>query len=207
MNDEKYVRIFDTTLRDGMQGQGMSLSAQEKARVVRKLDELGVHYIEAGFPTSNPKEVELFEMLSNEELATATVVAFGMTRRRDAAARASVFDQLEGVGPARRLRGVDDLHARLTGVDPGGLAARHRVVGAHGGAGAEQVGDQRPAGRLAHIVRIGLECQAPQSDGAPLEFPTEMPFDLLEQRGFLPAIDLFHGIQHDRRIAALYRGL
>jgi 2-isopropylmalate synthase len=76
------VQLYDTTLRDGMQGQGMSLSAQEKVRVVRKLDELGIDFIEAGFPTSNPKEIELFEMLATEQLSTATVVAFGMTRRR-----------------------------------------------------------------------------------------------------------------------------
>ena len=46
----RQVLLYDTTLRDGMQGQGMTLSAQEKERVVRKLDELGVHFIEAGFP-------------------------------------------------------------------------------------------------------------------------------------------------------------
>jgi 2-isopropylmalate synthase len=66
-----------------MQGQGMSLSAQEKARVVRKLDELGVHFIEAGFPGSNPKELELFEILAETKLQQAAVCAFGMTRRRD----------------------------------------------------------------------------------------------------------------------------
>src|SRR3954471_24697145 len=75
--------LYDTTLRDGMQGQGMSLSAQEKVRVVRKLDELGIHLIEAGFPGSNPKELELFEMLADVELGQAAVCAFGMTRRRD----------------------------------------------------------------------------------------------------------------------------
>src|SRR5689334_18524523 len=75
------VQLYDTTLRDGMQGQGMSLSAQEKVRVVQALDRLGIQYVEAGFPTSNPKEVELFEMLASEQLQTATVVAFGMTRR------------------------------------------------------------------------------------------------------------------------------
>ena len=64
----RQVLLYDTTLRDGMQGQGMSLSAQEKVRVVRKLDELGVHFIEAGFPGSNPKELELFEMLADLEL-------------------------------------------------------------------------------------------------------------------------------------------
>ena len=79
----RQVLLYDTTLRDGMQGQGMTLSAQEKVRVVSKLDELGVHFIEAGFPGSNPKELELFEMLADLELKQAAVCAFGMTRRRD----------------------------------------------------------------------------------------------------------------------------
>jgi 2-isopropylmalate synthase len=79
----RQVLLYDTTLRDGMQGQGMSLSAQEKVRVVRKLDELGIHFIEAGFPGSNPKELELFEMLAEVELRQAAICAFGMTRRRD----------------------------------------------------------------------------------------------------------------------------
>jgi 2-isopropylmalate synthase len=79
----RQVLLYDTTLRDGMQGQGMSLSAQEKVRVVTKLDELGVHFIEAGFPGSNPKELELFEMLAEVEMQQAAVCAFGMTRRRD----------------------------------------------------------------------------------------------------------------------------
>jgi 2-isopropylmalate synthase len=78
----RQVLIYDTTLRDGMQGQGMSLSAQEKVRVVRALDELGVHFIEAGFPGSNPKELELFEMLAEVQLQQALVCAFGITRRR-----------------------------------------------------------------------------------------------------------------------------
>jgi len=78
----RQVLLYDTTLRDGMQGQGMSLSAQEKVRVVRRLDELGIHFIEAGFPGSNPKELELFEMLAEVELQQADVCAFGMTRRR-----------------------------------------------------------------------------------------------------------------------------
>jgi 2-isopropylmalate synthase len=79
----RQVLLYDTTLRDGMQGQGMSLSAQEKVRVVRQLDELGIHFIEAGFPGSNPKELELFEMLAETQLQQAAVCAFGMTRRRD----------------------------------------------------------------------------------------------------------------------------
>ncbi len=75
------IQLFDTTLRDGMQGEGMSLSAEEKLRVAHRLDALGIHLIEAGFPTSNPKELELFELLARETFATAEIVAFGMTRR------------------------------------------------------------------------------------------------------------------------------
>ncbi len=65
----------------------MSLTAAEKVRVAHDLDELGIHLIEAGFPASNPKELELFALLERETLrARATIVAFGMTRRRDVAA-------------------------------------------------------------------------------------------------------------------------
>jgi 2-isopropylmalate synthase len=82
----KQVKLYDTTLRDGMQGQGMSLSAAEKVRVVQALDRLGIHFIEAGFPSSNPKEAELFRLLERVELQAAEVCAFGMTRRRGLAA-------------------------------------------------------------------------------------------------------------------------
>src|SRR5438270_2413836 len=77
------IELYDTTLRDGMQGEGMSLSAQEKLRVAHRLDELGIDLIEAGFPSSNPKELELFELLAGESFEHASVAAFGMTRRRD----------------------------------------------------------------------------------------------------------------------------
>jgi 2-isopropylmalate synthase len=65
-----------------MQGEGMSLSAAEKVRVAHRLDELGIDLIEAGFPSSNPKELELFELLAGETFAHAQIAAFGMTRRR-----------------------------------------------------------------------------------------------------------------------------
>jgi len=101
------VKLYDTTLRDGMQGQGMSLSAREKVRVVRALDRLGVQFIEAGFPSSNPKEVELFRLLSDEPLEAATVSAFGMTRRRDVAAEddAALRTLVECFAPAVTLVG------------------------------------------------------------------------------------------------------
>jgi len=78
----KTIQLYDATLRDGMQGEGMSLSAHEKVRVAHKLDELGIHLIEAGFPASNPKERELFELLAGETFEQAEIAAFGMTRRR-----------------------------------------------------------------------------------------------------------------------------
>jgi 2-isopropylmalate synthase len=78
-----HIELYDTTLRDGMQGEGMSLSAEEKLRVAHRLDELGIDLIEAGFPGSNPKELELFELLGDERFEHASVAAFGMTRRRD----------------------------------------------------------------------------------------------------------------------------
>jgi 2-isopropylmalate synthase len=94
----RQILLYDTTLRDGMQGQGMSLSAQEKVRVVRKLDQLGIQFIEAGFPGSNPKELELFEMLADVELDQAAVCAFGMTRRRDTEAAEDEGLQLLATG-------------------------------------------------------------------------------------------------------------
>jgi len=80
------IELYDATLRDGMGGGGMTLTAGEKVRVVRRLDELGIDLVEAGFPASNPKEAELFALLAGEPLRHAQIVAFGMTRRRDVAA-------------------------------------------------------------------------------------------------------------------------
>jgi 2-isopropylmalate synthase len=82
----RQIHLYDTTLRDGMQGEGMSLSADEKMRVAHALDALGIHFIEAGFPSSNPKEEALFELLAGERFDNALVCAFGMTRRRELAA-------------------------------------------------------------------------------------------------------------------------
>jgi 2-isopropylmalate synthase len=82
------IQLYDATLRDGMGGGGLTLTAEEKLRVVHALDELGMHMIEAGFPASNPKEQELFELLAGESLKSAEIVAFGMTRRREVAADA-----------------------------------------------------------------------------------------------------------------------
>lgn len=76
------IEIYDTTLRDGAQGEGVAFSLQDKILIARKLDELGVDYIEGGYPLSNPKDVQFFEAIREEPLKEAVVAAFGMTRRR-----------------------------------------------------------------------------------------------------------------------------
>jgi 2-isopropylmalate synthase len=75
------VEIYDTTLRDGAQAEDVSFSADDKVLVARKLDELGVHYIEGGWPGANPKDIEFFRMIKTVPLKHATVVAFGSTRK------------------------------------------------------------------------------------------------------------------------------
>lgn len=77
------VTLYDTTLRDGTQREGMSLSAEDKIRVALKLDALGVHYIEGGFPGSNPKDIEFFERAKTLKLENAVISAFGSTCRKD----------------------------------------------------------------------------------------------------------------------------
>ena len=116
------VKLYDTTLRDGMQARACR-SRREKVRVVRALDELGVHFIEAGFPGSNPKEAELFEMLAEVELEQATVCAFGMTRRRDRGRRGRGAGGAGRVLRPGRQPGRQDLGAAPGEGDPG-LAAR-----------------------------------------------------------------------------------
>jgi 2-isopropylmalate synthase len=79
---EASIQLYDTTLRDGMQQEGMSVSVDEKVRIALRLDELGLHYVEGGFPSSNPKEAEFFARMEREPLRHARLVAFGMTRRK-----------------------------------------------------------------------------------------------------------------------------
>ena len=107
------IETYDATLRDGMQGEGMSLTAAEKVRVVHKLDELGIDLIEAGFPASNPKELELFELLARETLRARPdrrlrddAPARRRRRRRPGAAdprrvlRAGLHDRRQDLAPA-----------------------------------------------------------------------------------------------------------
>ncbi len=75
------VKIYDTTLRDGMQAEGVSFSAEDKLMIARRLDEFGIDYIEGGFPLSNPKEEQFFQDIGDIDFTSAKVAAFGSTRR------------------------------------------------------------------------------------------------------------------------------
>jgi 2-isopropylmalate synthase len=75
------LEIYDTTLRDGAQAEDVSFSVEDKIRIAQKLDELGVTYIEGGWPGANPKDVEFFQIIKTVPLKRATVVAFGSTRK------------------------------------------------------------------------------------------------------------------------------
>jgi 2-isopropylmalate synthase len=77
-----YIQIYDTTLRDGAQGEGVSFSLQDKLLIARRLDRLGFDFVEGGYPLSNPKDAEFFRRIAEQPLERARVCAFGMTRRR-----------------------------------------------------------------------------------------------------------------------------
>ena len=84
----RLIRIYDTTLRDGTQGEGVSFSMEDKVRLAQRLDALGVHYIEGGWPGSNPKDMRFFRRILDVPLKHARVAAFGATRRAGISAEA-----------------------------------------------------------------------------------------------------------------------
>ena len=81
-HEPRFVEVFDTTLRDGLQVEGVTATVEDKLRIAEQLDRLGVGFIEGGWPGANPKDIEFFARAGRElELATSTLVAFGSTRR------------------------------------------------------------------------------------------------------------------------------
>lgn len=80
------IQIYDTTLRDGAQGEGVNFSLQDKLLIARRLDECGFDFVEGGYPLSNPKDAEFFQRIAEQPLKHARLCAFGMTRRRGARA-------------------------------------------------------------------------------------------------------------------------
>ena len=84
------IQLYDTTLRDGSQGEGVNFALQDKLMITQKLDDLGFDFIEGGYPLSNPKDEEYFQRVAEMDLKHARVTAFGMTRRRGVAAEEDV---------------------------------------------------------------------------------------------------------------------
>jgi 2-isopropylmalate synthase len=80
------IQIYDTTLRDGSQGEGVNFSLQDKLLITQKLDDIGIDFIEGGYPLSNPKDLEYFARVRDLPLQQARICAFGMTRRKGCAA-------------------------------------------------------------------------------------------------------------------------
>ena len=109
------LELYDTTLRDGAQMEGMSLSVEDKLKIARKLDDLGVHYVEGGWPGSNPKDAEFFVRAQSLNLQHARLAAFGSTRRAggDTATDANLRALLDARTPVVTLVGkASDAHVR-----------------------------------------------------------------------------------------------
>ena len=79
---KKLVEIYDTTLRDGTQGESVNFSVADKLRIAERLDQFGVHYIEGGWPGSNPRDIEFFKEAKKQKWKNARIAAFGSTRRK-----------------------------------------------------------------------------------------------------------------------------
>src|SRR3972149_10110253 len=78
----RVVELYDTTLRDGAQAEDIAFSVEDKVRISHKLDELGIGYIEGGWPGSNPRDINFFNAMRGEKLSGARLVSFGSTRRK-----------------------------------------------------------------------------------------------------------------------------
>ncbi|HVT89374.1 MAG TPA: citramalate synthase [Tepidisphaeraceae bacterium] len=143
MSTPRRIEIYDTTLRDGTQGEGFNLSLEDKLAIARKLDELGVDYIEGGFPLSNPKDEAFFREIRATKLRNAKIAAFGMTRRRGAKAEddAGMKALLDAQTPVVTIVGKSsEFHAtRVLGVS---LEENLQMI-------SDSVGLMRKAGRQA----------------------------------------------------------
>ena len=109
------VFIYDTTLRDGMQGENIFFSPSDKLKIAKRLDESGIHYIEGGWPGSNPGAQEFFELTKKETFAQAKIAAFGSTRRQGIACEndANLAALIESHAPVITIFGKSwDLHVK-----------------------------------------------------------------------------------------------
>src|SRR5881396_3888162 len=109
----RLIKIYDTTLRDGTQGEGVSFSMEDKVRLASRLDALGIHYIEGGWPGSNPKDLRFFRRMQDVTLKHAKLAAFSMTRRAGgtAASDPNMRALIDGGAPVATIVGKSwDFH-------------------------------------------------------------------------------------------------
>ena len=128
------VELYDTTLRDGAQGPGISYSIEDRMRILHKLDQLGVPFVEGGWPGANPRDTEFFKLATKETLQHATLTAFGMTRKAGERAESSaVLRELLDAGTevVCLVGKSSDLHVReaiRTDLDEGVAMVRDSVA-------------------------------------------------------------------------------
>ena len=168
------VELYDTTLRDGAQGTGFSYSIEDRLRILHKLDQLGVPFIEGGWPGANPRETEFFRLATGETLKHATLTAFGMTRK--AGERAEGSSVLRGlldagtevvclVGKAWDLHVTETLRTESGRSSGDGLATRSRSYGGRDGAcssmpSTSSTATVERAVRAANVLRAAEEAGA-----------------------------------------------
>jgi len=110
------IKLYDTTLRDGMQAEGVSFSLEDKLAIVKCLDQLGIEYVEGGYAASNPKEMQFLSEAAKLDLKNSKIVAFGTTRRADCSVSddVSLNSMLKCKTQVATLVGkVWDLHVRV----------------------------------------------------------------------------------------------
>ena len=123
------IQLYDTTLRDGTQGEGVSLSCEDKLRISRRLDEFGTDYIEGGWPGSNPKDMEFFERAQTElDLQHSKIAAFGSTCKAnvDPADDAQIQLLIQANTPVVTIFGKSWLHPNQDTARPRSWSRGHR---------------------------------------------------------------------------------
>ncbi len=122
------ILLYDTTLRDGTQGENISFSADEKVKIAERLDDMGIHYIEGGWPGSNPKDIQFFDMAGRAKFKQARLAAFGATRKPGIApeddANLKALLETRQIGPIRitmikpALDSLERIMGRLQETEP-----------------------------------------------------------------------------------------
>ena len=185
------IEIYDTTLRDGTQGEGITFSVADKLRIAERLDAFGVHYIEGGWPGSNPRDIEFFEQAKHRTFRRARLAAFGSTRRKDT----RVDERRAGAAAARRRHAGRD-HLR----QDAGCCTFLEVL---------QTTPEENLAMIGDTVRFLKE------HGKFVVYDAEHAFDGMQGRPGVRAGDLAggrtgrrrrrHAVRHERRIAARRR--